>query len=244
MCVIMYKPSGASLPTKETIRAMWDSNRDGAGFMWKNPKTNEIHYRKGYFDFNTFYNDIKAHYRLNREMAIHCRIATSGGISKSMCHPFPMVKNNLMMKSSHLDSKTYPFVMHNGVISTTFVDDLSDTCSYIINSLVPRYKKDKLFFYNPFEETSIKNEIGASKLLIFSPLCKAKMIGDWTEINGCYFSNTHFTWRLKKRTSVRKSYNYDYINPYTMSEYCDDYNYDYRNSEIWKDYFNALSEDA
>lgn len=248
MCVIMYKPSGASLPTKETIRAMWDSNRDGAGFMWKNPKTNEIHYRKGYFDFNTFYNDIKAHYRLNREMAIHCRIATSGGVNKSMCHPFPMVKNNLMMKSSHLDSKTYPFVMHNGVISTTFVDNLSDTCSYIINSLVPRYKKDKLFFYNPFEETSIKNEIGASKLLIFSPLCKAKMIGDWTEIDGCYFSNTHFAWRLNKRTSVRKSYNYDHINPYTTKRYRSNDNYDaeydYRNSDMWREYFNILSEDA
>ena len=244
MCVIMYKPIGAKLPTRETIKAMWDSNRDGAGFMWKNPSTNEIHYRKGFFDFETFYNAVKSHYHPNREMASHCRIATSGGVNKGMCHPFPMVNNGITMKSSKLDSKTYPFVMHNGVIYTTFVGDLSDTCSYIINSLVPRYKKDKIFFYNPINEANIKNEIGYSKLLIFSPLTDAKMIGDWTKIDDCYYSNTHFTWRIKQNNeNKRANYNYE-VNPYSYSRYHSyDADYDYRKSDIWKEYYATLSEE-
>ena len=34
MCIIAAKPAGVAMPSRDTIRTMWDSNRDGAGIMY------------------------------------------------------------------------------------------------------------------------------------------------------------------------------------------------------------------
>lgn len=245
MCVILFKPKNVNLPNKSTIKAMWEHNSDGAGFMWKDVSTNTVHYRKGYFDFEKFYSDVKSICTKDMEFAIHCRIATSGGVNKGMCHPFPLLNNDLRLKSSHGDSDSYPIMMHNGVIPTTYVRDLSDTCSYIINSLVPRYKKDNLFFYNPIMESKIEHEIAWSKLLFFSPKADAKMIGDWKKMDGCYYSNLRFVpYKAPKRSY--ESHDRTYVDAYGR-EYTYGYGYSYRQSDSWresyKDYWNALLED-
>lgn len=34
MCIIVYKPEGATMPSTDTLRRCFEENPDGAGFMW------------------------------------------------------------------------------------------------------------------------------------------------------------------------------------------------------------------
>lgn len=216
MCVICYVPSDAYLPSKETIKAMWDRNHDGAGVMYKT-MNNEVFYKKGYFDFEEFYADLVEISKRAKEMAIHCRIATSGGVNKEMCHPFPLTNNQNRLKSTFGNQCDRPMIMHNGVISIKNIRDLNDTCSYIIKCLVPRYKKNTAFMFNDVIVNNIQTEIGASKLLIMSQY-PTKMIGNWQkDDDGCYYSNLYF-----KPYDYSKYYTKRYNNKYDLFDDCYD----------------------
>ena len=191
MCVICYVPKNTYLPKKDTIRAMWDKNHDGAGVMYKT-ENNEVFYKKGYFDFEMFYADLVEISKRAKEMAIHCRIATSGGVNKEMCHPYPLTNEIGRLKSPFGNKCDKPIIMHNGIININNIGDLNDTCSYIIKKLVPRYKRTTAFMFDETIVDHIQDEIGYSKLLIMSQY-PTKMIGNWQkDDDGCYYSNLYF----------------------------------------------------
>ena len=191
MCVICYVPRGVLLPKKETIKAMWDKNPHGAGVMYKTPK-NEVFYKKGYFDFEEFYDDLVKISDRAVEIGIHCRIATSGGINNEMCHPFPLSTKESRLRSLFGNQCSEPIIMHNGIININLLNTLSDTCSYIVKRLYPRYLYNKTFMFNDNVVKNIENEIGSSKLLIMSQF-PTKMIGNWQKDNdGCFYSNLYF----------------------------------------------------
>ena len=191
MCVICYVPENTYLPKKSTIKAMWDKNPHGAGVMYKNAN-NEVFYKKGYFDFDEFYEELVEISKRAVEMAIHCRIATSGGINQEMCHPFNLTSDVEEIKEHSGYKCDKPIVMHNGVISIEPKYDLNYTCTYIIDTLVPIYKNDPTFMFNQNTIMDIEDEIGSSKLLIMS-IYPTKMIGHWKkDDDGCYYSNLYF----------------------------------------------------
>ena len=222
MCVICYVPRGVRLPSKETIKNMWDRNSHGAGVMYKT-QDNKVFYKKGYFDFETFYNDLLKISDKAVEIGIHCRIATSGGINQEMCHPFPITTDIDRLKAPFGNQCDRPLVMHNGVIADKGKYGLNDTCAYIIDKLLPRYITSPAFMYNNKIVKRIQNEIGSSKLLIMSEF-PTKMIGNWTkDSDGCYYSNLYFKPFSYSRyygtrnnvNSVRKSNN-RYMNKYDL----------------------------
>ena len=146
MCVIAYFSKNSKEASRDDLVYMWNSNPHGAGIMWI--EKDGVHYSKGYFDFEEFYKHyliIKRDY--NFECAVHFRISTSGGINQEMCHPFPLTDNIERLKATY--GKANCVIMHNGILPIdTPHKDLNDTCEFIINKLMPIYKKDKKFFLN------------------------------------------------------------------------------------------------
>lgn len=217
MCVICYIPKEAKEPKKEDLLAMWNKNSHGAGIMWRTE--NQVNFSKGYMDFNNFYRDfliIKRDY--NFECAVHFRIATSGGINKQMCHPFPITNSETKIKIERGSSDV--MIMHNGIISISPRKGLNDTCEYIIDELYPIYKKDKRFFLHLKEsdESKIQNRIGYSKLLFFSKE-GIKMIGDWKKFHDCYCSNLSFeTPNYSTYQNANKKYNSNFKYGYLFDD--------------------------
>lgn len=224
MCVICYVPRGVRLPNKTTIQNMWNTNPHGAGVMYKT-RNGDVYYKKGYFDFDSFYEDLLKISDRAVEIGIHCRIATSGGINKEMCHPFPLTDDIERLKSPFGNKCDRPMIMHNGIISSQGKYGLNDTCAYIIDKLLPRYKRTTAFMFDNGIIKRIQKEIGSSKLLIMSKY-PTKMIGYWQKDNdGCYYSNLYFK-PYKPRTingynvyGVRTKY--DWFDEYSLVGYDD-----------------------
>ena len=52
MCIIVYKPKGASLPSKDTLQTCWENNPHGAGIMWADGSNVRI--QKGFMSWDAF----------------------------------------------------------------------------------------------------------------------------------------------------------------------------------------------
>ena len=58
MCIAIYKPADKIL-SQETLTECYDSNPDGAGFMYAQDK--KLHIEKGFFSYESFYQAFKQH---------------------------------------------------------------------------------------------------------------------------------------------------------------------------------------
>ena len=52
MCIIAAKPAGVAMPSRDTIRTMWDGNRDGAGLMYL--EGGKVTIEKGFMTYKSF----------------------------------------------------------------------------------------------------------------------------------------------------------------------------------------------
>lgn len=136
MCIIVFAPEGVQLPRRAIIEECWYSNRDGAGYMWREP--DGIHIHKGFMTLKAFIDDIEAtHARCNltdTDVVLHFRVGTSGKKDSGRCHPFPLSE-----KIDHLCAPkiiSSAGIVHNGIISDLVKEgsDLSDT-QYLVKKL-------------------------------------------------------------------------------------------------------------
>lgn len=188
MCIIAYAKNGVKIE-ENVIRTMFEGNPDGAGVMWKPLNGGNIEIRKGFMDVESL---LKAWNKIpvECEKAIHCRIATSGKISKGCCHPFPVRPKTDMMKKAV--DKCYMALMHNGVISqctpkSGMKATCSDTMVFAAKYLYPLQKQiDKKCIQDLLES------FAASRLLIMRANAPTIMLGNWVEDKGVYYSNTSY----------------------------------------------------
>lgn len=188
MCIIAYAKNGVKIE-ENVIRTMFEGNPDGAGVMWKPLNGGNIEIRKGFMDVESL---LKAWNKIpvECEKAIHCRIATSGKISKGCCHPFPVRPKTDMMKKAV--DKCYMTLMHNGVISqctpkSGMKATCSDTMVFAAKYLYPLQKQiDKECIQDLLES------FAASRLLIMRANAPTIMLGNWVEDKGVYYSNTSY----------------------------------------------------
>lgn len=147
MCIAIYKPANEII-SKESLQRCFDSNPDGAGFMFAEEE--KLHVHKGYFTFKSFYKAYKKHE--TKQALVHFRIKTHGKTDKENCHPF-LVNSGLGF-------------IHNGIISGYGDDKLSDTIQFnnaILKKIVKKHGHMGLFD-DPMVEL-IENVIGYSKLV-------------------------------------------------------------------------------
>lgn len=184
MCIIVFKDKGVDMPNTSILRDCWDSNPDGAGVVIDNGSA-LLRIEKGFMEWKQFKafldkTKIKTEYRV----AFHFRIATSGGVSESMCHPFPVSSNAKTLRS--LKTLTTHAIMHNGVLGPGAKNE-SDTMMFVKNTLSKL--KNRLFI--PETKSLIQSISKGSRLLIMQP-GKFYKTGNWIEENGLYFSNNSY----------------------------------------------------
>lgn len=191
MCVIVYKPSGIELPSKEVIKRCWNKNPDGAGYMFA--KYNYVNIKKGYFDFETFYKDLKKDYEKNnlknQNLILHFRIGTSGGINKEKTHPFPLSDNDELLNKTRLKSKWA--IAHNGILSkyVDLTDKLSDTQNFSKRFLTPFLKMINYNVNNELVKDIIEKELGGDRLVLMNRRGKVYIYGKWEKANDVFYSN-------------------------------------------------------
>lgn len=189
MCIIVAIPAGVKMPAEETIRNCFNSNSDGAGFMYADGKVVRI--RKGFMTYAEF---VKA---LDDEeipedtgVVLHFRIATHGKVQPSCCHPFPISANPADLKALRIDARWG--VAHNGVISGRSTSaDWSDTMDFITDVMAPLAKMNPNFMHN---EHAIDLLDGAcqSKLAILDNAGDIALVGTFIEDEGVFYSNTYY----------------------------------------------------
>lgn len=215
MCIIVYKPKGASLPSKKTLKQCFNNNADGAGFMLA--KNGEVLINKGFFKFDDFYKKLTA-IKEDVPMVLHFRITTQGGVRADCCHPYPLSDN--MHELRRLNTTAEVGVAHNGIISLTSTYnkvDYNDTMRFITDYLTLIIDKKSRFNYYKDDNkiTLINRLIGSSRLAILDKNEHCELIGDgWLQDSGCYYSNGSYksttTKKTKKITSY-SSYSWDYF---------------------------------
>ncbi len=177
MCIAIMKKEG-SVITADTLWNCWQSNPDGAGFMYA--EDGKLHMEKGFMKFKDF---LAAYDKVGDKVAVlHFRIKTHGGINPENTHPF-MVDNDLGF-------------VHNGIIhNVDHVDkDMSDTYNFNEQILKPMNAEDDEFLMKDWKWNLLKAFIGSSKLIFLDSAggyaIMNEKAGEWS--NGVWYSNTSY----------------------------------------------------
>ena len=188
MCIIAAKPAGVAMPSRDTIRTMWDGNRDGAGLMYL--EGGKVTIEKGFMTYKSFakkLDQLEKRLDLTRTpVVMHFRITTHGGTKPENCHPFPITDSIGALKK--LTSRTDIGVAHNGIIHIIPRSGISDTMEYIASQLAPLKRALPRFYENKNAMLLVKNAI-ESKMAFLTKEGKIYTVGDFIEDEGVLYSN-------------------------------------------------------
>lgn len=112
MCIIATYPAGVR-PAKQEIINMIERNADGVGIAWAHDL--RVHVLKGLSDEVAVSEIISEIIPENAPILFHARIATSGGISAEVCHPYPITAKPANMRETFATYRV-PVMAHNGVL--------------------------------------------------------------------------------------------------------------------------------
>jgi len=191
MCICIFKPADVVL-AKKVLKKSFNNNPDGAGFAYPSKDGKSIIVDRGYFGFREFwcaYRDLQQ----GRPMLIHFRIATSGSVDESNCHPWLIDKRHALIHNGNLESKL-----------NCKLENVSDTGVFVETKLKPlfaKFKKKRFWASAPFKWT-MEEAIGDSKMVIldasgFEMIYNVER-GEWE--HGAWFSNDTYK---KDRKSIR-----------------------------------------
>lgn len=172
MCVIIAVPAGQPLPPLNELRAAFDTNPHGAGFVTKSQHYKSLH-------FGAFYRHLKGR-KIEEDCIIHFRLATHGSVSVKNCHPF---------------YKGGVWFAHNGILPLPSVDDRTDSWLYFTKYLWPGLQK---FGYDSHEvgtELSLMAHRYSSRFATMKN-GEMRLYGDFKMHNGCYYSNLRHLYRF------------------------------------------------
>ena len=191
MCIIAAKPAGVAMPSRGTIRTMWDGNRDGAGLMYL--EGGKVTIEKGFMTYKSFakkLDQLEKRLDLTRTpVVMHFRITTHGGTKPENCHPFPITDSVGALKK--LTSRTDIGVAHNGIIHIIPRSGISDTMEYIASQLAPLKRALPRFYENKNAMLLVKNAID-SKMAFLTKEGKIYTVGDFVTDKGVLYSNRSY----------------------------------------------------
>jgi hypothetical protein len=171
MCIICIKPAGTPAPSKEIINNMGESNPDGFGLAYV--KNGEVIVRKT-MDLKTYTKWVLS---LPKETPaiLHLRIATHGSVNEKNCHPFLS------------DDKKVAFA-HNGILSITNREDMTDSETYFRDVLEP-VRLSGIAVGSPRYDNAVNCVVKGSKFAILEASGNITLYGEWIEDGGYKYSN-------------------------------------------------------
>lgn len=202
------------MPSKDTLKNCFENNPDGAGYMF--PTKKGVCIKKGFMDFESFYNSLMSDYNVTGEecpYVMHFRIGTQGGNIPANTHPFPISQNIDDLRQLNFYSDVA--LAHNGIISLTtnysINSTTSDTMDFITQYLCLIINESKWYKekYQDKAKLLIERLIGGSnKLAIMSKDGHTELIGNfiYEKTDNCYYSNSSYSYSKPK-------YDYSIGNP-------------------------------
>lgn len=189
MCIIAVKEKGVAFPEESAIVNCFESNPDGAGFMYNDEKRGAVIIKKGFMTLESFLAEYRRHAvpgNLDKTYVFHFRIATHGSRTATMTHPFPVTTNEEFIGLPHVKAG-YGFA-HNGILHRVPTDiHHSDTAVYVMNFLSKINLRDKeLTEY--FLDATCEN----SKFVLLYPDGSVISTGAWIQDGKLYYSHGGF----------------------------------------------------
>lgn len=191
MCMLIAKPHGIEMPGGETLGNCEWSNRDGIGVAWADPAAGVVRIKKDFATLFEFKDWLTANRTAADAMLIHFRLATHGGVSIGMRHPFPVTGDVEALRAGEI---TCPLAMaHNGVLyDIKELAGLSDTATFIKLILSDPAVVDNLRD-NKAIHTLIAGMIGSyNKLAFLWPDGYVLTFGEFHKHQGALYSNEQF----------------------------------------------------
>lgn len=202
MCIAIYKPAG-QWAQKANLRQCFKVNKDGAGYTIF--KDGQLHTKKGFFDFDTFWESYEKDVTAADPAFVHFRIATLGSKTADNCHPFwipgkPIVEgegDNVVVTETY-----FGVLMHNGpCLNRTHcggdkAGDRSDSRQFaedFIGAFLREGMPIEILKSDPMKKM-IEEFVGFEKVAIMfadgSVQIYNESKGNWHE--GCWWSNTSY----------------------------------------------------
>jgi len=181
MCIIVVKGAGVPMPSKRVLSVCWQSNPDGAGYMY-NGADGRVQIRKGYMSFKSLWRAVRE-LPVENAVVLHFRIGTSGGKEPGLTHPFPVCGNYDRMRLVSGDAGAA--VAHNGIFGSG-APHVSDTMKFIRDYLSPDTIRNRLDDMAVL--TLIARAARGAKMAIMTRE-GINLIGDFLEEGGIKYSN-------------------------------------------------------
>lgn len=193
MCIICAKPAGVKMPTSETREIMWKGNPDGAGIMWV--ENGKVRIAKGLMKqkrFEAFLTELSSKIDMVKTpIVMHFRITTHGGTKPENCHPFPITENLGLLQK--LNSTCEIGVAHNGILSFTPRQGISDTMEYILTQLSVIKRINRKFYMERKFLELISNATAGSRLCFLTSNGEIVTTGVWEkDESGLLYSNSNY----------------------------------------------------
>lgn len=197
MCVIAIYDS-ITRPTLADVTSMIKANPDGVGVAYNNGRyVSFVKGLKNAVQVLAVYEEALERGGL-KNFVFHARIATSGGVSASKCHPFIVSPDDATLnKTQGIGDITLLF--HNGIFPVDIDTGLSDTQSFVKNYLYPLYKSDKKGVKRGKYSKLIQLATRGNRVVIMDKDC-VQIFGAWEERKGVYYSNLNHLWRERSVT--------------------------------------------
>jgi len=178
MCIIVHRPKESTFPSLEVLQRCWQTNADGAGFMYA--KSGKLVVAKGFMTFEAFMDACKT-IPEGVPATLHFRIGTHGGKTAENTHPWPVVEKDGVLKVA---------MVHNGIIHGYGDREYSDSREFAEN-LAP------FGIHGPFNESLkrlINGVIGSNKLVFMRSDGETIIYNEALGISegGCWYSNSNF----------------------------------------------------
>lgn len=136
MCLALYKPAKATLSKAEMATA-FKANPDGAGFAYYDPALRRVEIQRGYFTFDSLWQDLDPIMADKCPLILHFRWATHGDVNVENCHPFALKDGALIHNGiiTGLGTSTYKssnkYYTASTCATTECSDDRSDTREFV-----------------------------------------------------------------------------------------------------------------
>ena len=212
MCVIVVKTKESPMPSDIELLNCFENNPDGAGIMYVDK--GEVVIEKGFMywgmlkkrleELKFIYDDFK-----DKSLVLHFRIGTQGKNDSHTCHPFPITSKHKLLRKTNL--RTDIGMVHNGIIDEFTVhsyssngyrytyskykhpkDSLLSDTQLFIRYCVSAFKSLNRNFYKNPQVMQCLDKIADGRLCFLDKNDDVYMLGDYTEHNGVFYSNTSY----------------------------------------------------
>jgi len=210
MCVITINKD-KKLKTSD-IKKIWSHNPDGAGIVYYDAKGNLL-YKKGLMTLNDF---LETYHKIPLPHICHFRLASVGGVSPLLTHPFPVYETN------QIEGRAKALLVHNGHFSNyemLYFFLLSRGVNFGEGGVSDSFVLAKALSFLPSHKMKnfIENINNNSKIVVAFNNYKIMKFGNFESKDGIEYSNLYWGYNYYKFNKTTNSIGFNPIKDYIFN---------------------------